>query len=504
MLEEHGLRIVCYQFTWNRNPNWSQYYSESPEIWRYFKETSTKFGLEKHMKFKHEVIECTWNEEPSNWTVKIRDIDTKHEFEDTCDVLVNGNGVLNNWKWPDIKGLHSFQGILEHSARYTEGRDLTGQRVAIIGIGSSGIQTISKIAPKVSQLYTWVKTPTWITAGFAQKFAGENGANFAYTKAQKEQFTKNPDLFLKYSKMIESELNQRFKFILQGSEEAKIAKDFASNEMAMKLNGNEHLIDVIVPKDFGVGCRRPTPGNGFLEALNRDNVKVYTEMLQEITPKGFIDADGNEVEVDIIITCTGFNTSWIPRFPVAGDNGILLSDLWKNQATPSYLSLAVPKFKNYWVMAGPYGPLGHGSFLPIIETLAKNIIACIKKMQQDRIKSMTPKEQVARQFNSHADLFLKRMMWTQGCSSWFKGGSKDGHLAMFPGSRLTYLELLGTPRFEDYDITYMNSRNMFEFLGNGFQTREFDGRDLSNYLGMLADVGDRQLDLEAELAGEMK
>lgn len=70
---------------------------------------------------------------------------------------------------------------------------------------------------------------------------------------------------------------------------------------------------------------------------------------------------------------------------------------------------------------------------------------------------------------------------------------------MFPGSRLTYLELLGTPRFEDYHVTYKNSKNRFAFLGNGFQVREFDGRDLSFYLGILDGVGDKQLDLEADL-----
>lgn len=124
-------------------------------------------------------------------------------------------------------------------------------------------------------------------------------------------------------------------------------------------------------------------------------------------------------------------------------------------------------------------------------------------MQRDRIKRLAPKEAVARQFTDHADLFLKRTSWTDACSSWFKQGRKDGPLPMFPGSRLTYLQLLGTPRFEDYEIEYMNDKNLFEFLGNGFERREFDGRDLSNYLGLLDGVGDQQLDLEAELSSEM-
>lgn len=155
------------------------------------------------------------------------------------------------------------------------------------------------------------------------------------------------------------------------------------------------------------------------------------------------------------------------------------------------------------MFGGPYGPLGHGSFLPIIETLVQNVLQCIEKMQKDRIKSLTPKPEVVNALKEHADLFLQRTAWTSGCSSWFKQGRIDGPLPMFPGSRLTYLELLSKPRFEDYNIEYCNSLNMFEFLGNGFDTREFDGRDLSYYLGLLDDQ-DVQIDLEADLSHDMK
>lgn len=65
-----------------------------------------------------------------------------------------------------------------HTANYEKGFDLRDKRVAVIGSGSSGVQTVATIYSEVSKLYTWVRSPTWITAGFAQKYAGENGANF--------------------------------------------------------------------------------------------------------------------------------------------------------------------------------------------------------------------------------------------------------------------------------------------------------------------------------------
>lgn len=82
------------------------------------------------------------------------------------------------WNWPKIKGLHEFKGKLCHTADYDTSIDLHGKRVAVVGIGSSGVQIIPNIIDKVEKLYTWVAAPTWITAGFAPKYAGPNGDNF--------------------------------------------------------------------------------------------------------------------------------------------------------------------------------------------------------------------------------------------------------------------------------------------------------------------------------------
>ncbi|KIW85239.1 hypothetical protein Z517_00629 [Fonsecaea pedrosoi CBS 271.37] len=491
---------VCYQFTWDRNPEWSQYYSESPEIWKYFKGVVERHDLMKYIKLRHKVVAAKWHQEDGLWHVRVQDEEHGNEFNDTCHVLVNGGGILNNWKWPDIPGLHSFRGVLQHSAHFTEGLDLKGKKVAVIGTGSSGIQIVAKIAQEVEHLYTWIRSPTWITAGFAQKFASEGGGNFQYTPEQKQLFKDNPKLYLKYSKMIESELNQRFKFILKNTPESKAAREYAISEMKQKLAHDEALIEAIIPKNFDVGCRRPTPGNGFLEALNQENVTVFTHFMKAITPTGFIDNSGQEHQVDVIICATGFNTTWIPRFPVEA-NGETLAKLWRDEAT-SYISVAPPNIPNYYMMGGPYGPLGHGSFLPILESLARYILQIIEKMQVDRIKSLTPKPEVISQFKEHADLYLQRTAWVSGCSSWFKQGRVDGPLPMFPGSRLTYLKLLERPRFEDYNIEYCNKLNMFEFLGDGFEVREFDGRDLSYYLG-LVDEKDVQIDLEADLSTDL-
>lgn len=122
-------------------------------------------------------------------------------------------------------------------------------------------------------------------------------------------------------------------------------------------------------------------------------------------------------------------------------------------------------------------------------------------MQVEDIKSYTPRMDISRQFRQHADLFLQRTAWTSPCSSWFKQGKVDGQAVVYPGSRLSFMHLLDRPRYEDFDIEYWEE-NRFAFLGNGFDTREFDGRDITNYLGSL-DGTDQQPDYDQDLVNTL-
>lgn len=121
---------------------------------------------------------------------------------------------------------------------------------------------------------------------------------------------------------------------------------FAESEMRRKLAPKPEIADVIIPKDFAVGCRRPTPGNGYLEALCEDNVEVVLDGIAEITPTGIKTVDGKEHQVDIIVCATGFDVSWRPAYPTIGRGNRSLSEEWKT-IPRTYLSVTVPHFPNY-------------------------------------------------------------------------------------------------------------------------------------------------------------
>ncbi|KAH8689342.1 FAD/NAD-P-binding domain-containing protein [Talaromyces proteolyticus] len=469
-----------YQFTWARKPDWKHFYSSGEEIFDYFQDVVDFFDLRKYFHLNHEVRGAYWDEEEGVWNIHVKNLKTGQIFLDTAEVFINNGGFLNKWRWPEIEGLKDFKGQITHTAKWRPDTRYEGKSVAVIGTGSSGVQVIPYIAPKVNKLYTWIRSPTWITAGFAQQYAGPNGTNFEYTEEQKQQWIENPLDHQRYCKAIEDELNQRFKFILKGSPQAEEAKTFSTLQMKEKLGGRTDIEKKIIPTEFGVGCRRPTPGNGFLESLSRPNVQVFTEMMKRITKEGFIDHAGHEHKVDVIICATGFDTSWIPQFPIIAHGSNVQDVLRKNLI--SYLSIAMPDVPNYFTIAGPYGPFGHGSYIAVSEMLVENISAVVKKIQKENIKSVTPDYDVCQKFAEHADLYIQRTAWSGPCSSWFKNGDKNGRLAMWPGSRLTYFDVLSEPRFEDYHIKYW-SGNPFEYLGNGFALVEFNGGDISYYLG---------------------
>jgi cation diffusion facilitator CzcD-associated flavoprotein CzcO len=117
--------------------------------------------------------------------------------------------------------------------------------------------------------------------------------------------------------------------------------------MRAKLAKKPEIADIIVPKNFAVGCRRPTPGNGYLEALCEDNVTVVSKGITEITPKGMKTADGVEHEFDVIVCATGFDVSWRPHYPTIGRNGVSLSKYWQDVPN-TYLSLGVANMPNYF------------------------------------------------------------------------------------------------------------------------------------------------------------
>lgn len=129
--------VPSHNYTWSFEPklDWSGVYSSSKEICAYFVEFARKYQLKQYIKARHQVLAAYWNHQMGGYDVRVKDLESREEFSQHCDILVNASGILNNWRWPDIPGLDKYKGTLLHTANWDENVDLTGKHVGLIGNG---------------------------------------------------------------------------------------------------------------------------------------------------------------------------------------------------------------------------------------------------------------------------------------------------------------------------------------------------------------------------------
>ncbi|KAL3463950.1 FAD/NAD(P)-binding domain-containing protein [Aspergillus heterothallicus] len=473
-----------YQFSWFPNPGWRSFFADAGEIEEYLCRACESEKLAGGIKLEHRVVGAWWVENKGQWRVSVENLRSGKVFDDWCHFLLDGTGILNNWKWPDIPGLHDFQGKLIHSANWPENVEYAGEKVAVIGNGSTGIQIVPAIQPAVAELVHFVRSPTWVVPprlqALAYSKAGEvitqvemdEDGNFS--AEQIKRFKADPAFYKRFVKAMEEEVNGNFPITMKDSEHAKAVKEGATAFMRAELEGDERLCRALIP-DFPVGCRRITPGVGYLSSLRAANTRVVTDKIRQVVPQGIELDTGEIIKLDIIICATGFDVSFCPRFPIVGRAGNL-KDIWSKSIPQAYMSCAVPGLPNYFMFLGPSAPIGHGSVFTLTEHIAKYITRILLKCQTEGIKSLAPSPQAVSEFSEHIATFMPRTSWAGPCRSWFKGGTEDGPVtALHPGSRIHFFHMLEQFRGEDWEFIYeAPGGNRFAYLGNGFSTRELN------------------------------
>ena len=144
-----------YQFSFAQRTDWSRSYAKGAELKGYAEHLVDRFGLADMFRFRTRVASATFDETARAWDIATSTGDL------TAKYLIHAGGPLSQPKYPDIDGLDSFDGIVMHTSRWDHDVDLRGKRVGIIGTGASAVQIIPEIAPQVSDLTVFQRTPIW-------------------------------------------------------------------------------------------------------------------------------------------------------------------------------------------------------------------------------------------------------------------------------------------------------------------------------------------------------
>lgn len=290
-------------------------------------------------------------------------------------------------------------------------------------------------------------------------------------------------------KVIEDDGNLIHDSTLRGTEmQQRFMTDFATS-MRQRLSSRPDLFETIVPT-FAPGCRRLTPGRGYLEALVAPNVEVVSkETIASVTEDGqgvVLAPSGRVVQgLDALVCATGFRTSAPPNFEVVGRGGLTLRERWTNPHPESYLSVMVDRFPNYLMMFGPNSAIGFGSLTKILEQECDYCVKVIRKLQKEDYASIEPRAERVQDFQKYVGAYFARTVYMDKCKSWYRsqGGKGDWIIGLWPGSTLHALETLRSPRWEDFVYESVvahgdgdaSGENALRWLGNGWSVTQTHG-----------------------------
>jgi len=359
---------------------WSEKYATQPEILRYAQFIATKYDLYSGIDFVTRAEQATWDEAAKRWHVR-----TDRGETITCRNYVMATGCLSLPKVPDIEGHDRFSGEVYFTSRWPhEGVDLTGKRVAVIGTGSSAIQSIPLMAAQADKLTVFQRTPNFSIPAYNGAADQERLAQIAADAAVYRAEAKlsrggvpGEATLLAARALTDDERRARFEEVwaIGGLEMLGVFNDILVSEEANellcelireKIRSIVHdpvTAEALCPKDHPFGTKRPCVDTNYYATFNLPHVRLVdlrTDPITTITETGIetgTEADGETFEFDAIVFATGFDamTGALVGVDITGRDGHTLKEQWAH-GPATYLGLTTVGFPNFFTITGPGSP----------------------------------------------------------------------------------------------------------------------------------------------------
>ena len=354
---------------------------------KYFNWVADEFDLRKHIQFETEVSALTWDDAAGEWAIDTVGPEGARTIRSRA--VITAVGFLNRPNIPDIPGKDDYAGPSWHTARWPEGVDLTGQRVAVIGTGCTGYQMIPEIALKATHVTVFQRTPQWLfpVPGYRSPFPPQVNwldrnlpfhTNFMRARActldgLAQVAEIDPDFDDPYAC---SAINKR-------------ARDQSLEFLKGKLD-DPALVAAMTPPHPVWSARAVVvdPEYSILDALQRDNVTLVTTGIERFERGGVVEQGGALHEADVIVYATGFHaTEYLFPMKIAGRDGQTIEDLWAKDGARAFLGCMMPGFPNLWSIYGPNtnGALNVASFH---EKVALYALQCMETLVLDGRRTM--------------------------------------------------------------------------------------------------------------------
>lgn len=455
----------CYSFSdaLQREWDWSEKYATQPEILAYINWVADRLDLRRDITLNARVNSAVLDEVQLRWTVT-----TEAGERVTTRFCVMATGPLSAAMTPPFPGLDTFAGQVYHTAAWPhEPVDFTGKRVAVIGTGSSGIQSIPIIAEAASQLYVFQRTPNYSVPAGNRPLSDSDRAEVKAHYAERRRMSwrsgggsphvAHPKLTMEATPEERREaFEKRWELggVLFSKTFADQMIDPVANEEARKFYEEKvraviddpALADLLIPNDHPIGTKRICTDSNYFQTFNRPNVKLISVRK---TPIMSIDATGINTtdahyDLDAIVLATGFDamTGALAKIDIVGRDGRRLSDDWSG-GPRTYLGLGVDGFPNLFLVSGPGAPAVLANMVLHAEANVNWIADCIAYLDAHDYTAVEATTDAVDDWGAECARRADATLFTKA-DSWYLGANVPGKprvFMLFVGGFGVYLDI---------------------------------------------------------------
>ena len=430
---------------------WSEKYATQPEILAYLGHVTDRYDLRRDISFSTRVESARWDDAQGRWSIR-----TDAGEDVSCRFYVMASGCLSLPKTPDIEGADRFRGEVYLTGRWPHEKvDFTGKRVAVIGTGSSGIQSIPLIAEEAASLTVFQRTPNFSIPAHNGPASAERLEALAtdregYREAARRSRGGVPAEITELTAAAASEeqRRERFEAAWEAGELFAILGVFAdqgynleSNEVVSEMIREKirsivkdpETAETLCPKDHPFGTKRPCLDTNYYATYNLPHVRLIDlrkHPIATITETGLETVD-ESFEFDAIVFATGFDamTGALVSVDITGRDGVTLREKWADGPS-TYLGLTTTGFPNFFAITGPGSPSVLSNMVVSIEQHVEWVTDCLAYMRDHGFETIEPTTTAEEGWNQHnqdcAAITLHPL-----ANSWYMGANVPGKPRVF-------------------------------------------------------------------------
>ena len=430
--------------------HWPEKFSAQPDILAYANHVADRFNLKKDIEFNVEVKASRFDENVKTWKITTN---TGEEID--AQYFIMATGCISTTQIPNIKGLSDYVGNTFHTGDWPhEEVDFSGQSIAVIGTGSSGIQSIPVLAKQAKKLTVFQRTPNYSIPSqnepMTKKY--ERSWKDVYSERRKEMRysahgslkdlndvpalsvdeDQRQELYTKRWAIGGTGFLGSFNDLLTNADANYTAAEYVRQQIKRVVKDKE-TAEILCPRSYPIGTKRICIDTGYFETYNRENVKlvdISKKPIQRLVADGII-VDDQLYAFDSIIFATGFDamTGSIFNVDIKGRGGLALKEKW-NAGPKTYLGLMSASFPNLFMITGPGSPSVKSNMIMSIEQHVDLVIETLLSMRRKGLSVVEPELEAENKWVDHVQEVANKTLFPQA-NSWYMGANIPGKPRLF-------------------------------------------------------------------------